>query len=531
VKMCSSEIKQHYDSPFDVFRDGLPPALRRPQVSAALLGISIGLGGIMFDVQPTKAAAPPVQAFSRIEKAFHSQAAELGILPAQKTSRERFSFPLFAKAQDVLTVDQSRQSPGWEAARQKRTAAIKLMEEKKMLKVTTDDRGNQFLSLPWIPNSKFRYKSLSLQQRLANECFAGAAGEFSKDILLYGVDTAKTRRQVRKKQVENVPDSGANESYEAYSLEQVDINNEITDSSDQADSKVSVVPLMGKINDLYTGFPVVLSTSIPQGALFFLVKGIALDFLSRAAPELDVSLASIIPIFIACAAYWVVRTPAEVIKTNVQAGLQPDVKTALRFAKGSPEGFQGLWKFYRVMLSLDIPMQVINFILYGIMFDAVQKVGIEQGVLSRLGVGIACGMVAAAVTCPLDVCKTRIQTARIAENVGSQSRGSVLAPEGGEGMESRTVNLSDSSENGLMGSEAQPLVTHDTSSDQLADEDAGYTGNMYTELITILQTEGIGSLFLGLQQRVLYTGLANGIRFAAYGTSRMDLMMRSLDEM
>lgn len=53
--------------------------------------------------------------------------------------------------------------------------------------------------------------------------------------------------------------------------------------------------------------------------------------------------------------------------------------------------------------------------------------------------------------------------------------------------------------------------------------------NIFVELITILKEEGPATLFLGFQQRLLYVGLANGIRLAAYGTSRMDLMMRSLD--
>lgn len=43
------------------------------------------------------------------------------------------------------------------------------MQDKGMLKIDTDDAGNQFLKLPWIPNQKVKYKSLSLQQRLSNE--------------------------------------------------------------------------------------------------------------------------------------------------------------------------------------------------------------------------------------------------------------------------------------------------------------------------------------------------------------------------
>jgi hypothetical protein len=55
--------------------------------------------------------------------------------------------------------------------------------------------------------------------------------------------------------------------------------------------------------------------------------------------------------------------------------------------------------------------------------------------------------------------------------------------------------------------------------------------NVWKEMQKIVSEEGFSTLFLGLKQRLIYTGLANGIRLAAYGTSRMDLMMRSLDNL
>ena len=52
------------------------------------------------------------------------------------------------------TIFEPQQSPGWEAARAKRTAAMKELERKKIVKVDTDDAGNQFLELPWVPARK-----------------------------------------------------------------------------------------------------------------------------------------------------------------------------------------------------------------------------------------------------------------------------------------------------------------------------------------------------------------------------------------
>ena len=54
-------------------------------------------------------------------------------------------------------IFEPQQSPGWEAARMKRTAAMKELERKKIVRVDTDDAGNQFLELPWVPDRKVDY--------------------------------------------------------------------------------------------------------------------------------------------------------------------------------------------------------------------------------------------------------------------------------------------------------------------------------------------------------------------------------------
>ena len=110
-------------------------------------------------------------------------------------ARSAISYDVKRAASSVF----SKPSPGWEMARQKRTAAIKVMEEKGIVHVQTDESGNQFLSFPWFPDKKIPYKSLSISQRLQSEVFAGAFGEFAKDIILHPVDTMKTRRQAKKR--------------------------------------------------------------------------------------------------------------------------------------------------------------------------------------------------------------------------------------------------------------------------------------------------------------------------------------------
>jgi hypothetical protein len=184
-------------------------------------------------------------------------------------------------------------------------------------------------------------------------------------------------------------------------------------------------------------------------------------------------------------------------------------------------------------------------------------------------------MASAAITCPIDVCKTRIiardkkqQQAYLAAmaaaaaaaaaaggagsvvdveevvstvaaadcgGTGSSSAGDAayrtaaaarLRPDG-ETTDGSTVLLPLPAHGGA-DADASPPVPAAAPADPLQLEASN--NDVVEELFKIAKEEGVGSLFLGIRQRLLYVGLANGIRLAAYGTSRMDLMMRSLDE-
>lgn len=536
------------------------------------------------------------------------------------------------------------------------------MENKGILKVETDDSGNQFLSLPWIPDKKVPYKRLPLQQRLFNEVCAGAFGEFCKDIILHPVDTLKTRRQAQKKKQaseETIPGNDANSN----GRKSFDIKN-----------------MLMSFKELYSGFPVVMCASIPQGATFFLFKKGLLEYFGH---SLNPSfLESIVSSSAGTSGYWGFRTPAEIIKTQVQTGQCRTVMESLESIKKDNNNNLGvLWKYYPVMLTLDIPFQVLNFILYGIASDTLLHAGFETSTWTRLVCGMASGMFCAGVTCPIDVCKTRI-IARDKENIqklklflGSRSNatlitsaikvsrnastvqmGSLLIPklkqlrfptlnsvrartnltpgaavidveslttaeetaaevtqslyypvvvedhydndDNGEELEytfarPRTGTLSFESDDyavsyvghneSFVNASMSPVMAAVDQGDQgeqqsdhtrelgirvtsgsipiMSDGSSGSSGgsgnsdstlsdldltpslafkrppelntnsNVWIEMNKIVTEEGFSTLFLGLKQRLIYTGLANGIRLAAYGTSRMDLMMKSLDDL
>lgn len=438
----------------------------------------------------------------------------------------------------------AQSSPKWvEEVRQKRTLAIKAMNEKGMLDINTDDGGNQYLSLPWLPDQKILYKKLSISQKLKNEVFAGAAGEIAKDILLHPVDTAKTRRQAKKK---------ANKDEKVVEP--------IIDSPP--------VSLVDSIKGLYSGFPVVLVASIPQGASFFLVKKGVNEFITAFAPTTPKLATTAICIALGVIVYWSLRTPAEVLKTKIQTAVYNNVTTAINAVKESPSGFFSLYKHYSVMLWLDIPFQVMNFILLGALSDSVANAGYESTILTRLLCGVTCGMISAAVTCPIDTCKTRLigrdpvntgvsSAAPSVDTLSASSTNTMFGtslPMATQPQPSRLAGYQEGVSNStdmLVSSSVSLLEVPEDSSQPISEQMESHRTigeaplstttttttssvrktNVLEEMIQIARTEGPFTLFSGIKQRLLYTGLANGVRIAAYGTARMDLMMRSLDEL
>ena len=135
-------------------------------------------------------------------------------------------------------------------------------------------------------------------------------------------------------------------------------------------------------------------------------------------------------------------------------------------------------------------------------------------------------MAAAFITMPVDVCKTRLLSKQRAKaQKGGLAVAGVVGAIGvdeGHEMELSTngEHNSDSSSSGS-GSDSGS----DSSSDSISSD------SIISEMKKIIAEEPLGTLFLGLNQRLVYVGLANAIRLASYSTSRMDLMMSTLDEL
>ncbi|KAB8258955.1 mitochondrial carrier domain-containing protein [Aspergillus pseudonomiae] len=240
---------------------------------------------------------------------------------------------------------------------------------------------------------------------------SGAVAGLTVDCSLYPLDTIKTRLQRARHHAPSVPPS-------SLSLRQT-------------------------IRGIYAGLPSVLFGSAPSAASFFIVyDGVKRSLLPVSSSEtpsrthiiLTHSLASSMGEVAACA----VRVPTEVIKQRAQAGLfggssllaLKDI-LALRHpdaARGISGGYgQVIRELYRgagITIAREIPFTVLQFTMWESMKEAYAKrmqhtsksglgSSIDQVPASTSAMfGSVAGAIAAGLTTPLDVIKTRVMLAR-----------------------------------------------------------------------------------------------------------------------
>jgi hypothetical protein len=259
-------------------------------------------------------------------------------------------------------------------------------------------------------------------------------------------------------------------------------------------------------------------------------------------------LQDIIPPISGTLAYWAVRTPAEVVKIKCQTGQSLNAFEALQtsLAEG---GVAGLWKRYTIMLQLDIPFQISNFILY----DSMVNLGLENAfgslLVGRLVVGTISGMISAAITTPLDVAKTRMVMRSKAQQTSTPVAQYALtpAPVPVDALVKKNVSQSillaaGGSGAGLDDPESEPQITQSHSLDPAIHLPGGLKtsavapqptsdpgNNALAEIMNIMKEDGLGALFSGVVPRVLQVGISNGIRFAGYGTTRTEIIRRAFE--
>ncbi|KAL8693405.1 MAG: hypothetical protein Q9218_001754 [Villophora microphyllina] len=197
----------------------------------------------------------------------------------------------------------------------------------------------------------------------------------------------------------------------------------------------------GGFRGIYAGVGSALIGSAPGAALFFVTYegiksqlqvlptgGNGQELAGRHAPgslskSVDHMLAASAGEVAACA----VRVPTEVIKQRAQAAQQPSSIAVLRFilAQRPSIGVLGVWReMYRgwgITIMREVPFTAIQFPLWESM-KAWRRRKLAQSEVSALesgAFGSVAGAVAAALTTPLDVLKTRLMLAEKKQSAAS----------------------------------------------------------------------------------------------------------------
>ncbi|KAH8816273.1 s-adenosylmethionine mitochondrial carrier protein-like protein [Xylogone sp. PMI_703] len=184
----------------------------------------------------------------------------------------------------------------------------------------------------------------------------------------------------------------------------------------------------GGFNGIYQGVGSAIVGSAPGAALFFCTYEYSKAFLSErrlrkakgqesdwAAP-IEHMIAASLGEVAACA----VRVPTEVVKQRAQAGQYPSSFSALQGilsqyrTTGISRVLQELYRGWSVTIMREIPFTVIQFPLWEGMKEYRRKTS-QKDHISAFESGLfgsAAGAVAAGITTPLDVLKTRMMLAK-----------------------------------------------------------------------------------------------------------------------
>jgi solute carrier family 25 S-adenosylmethionine transporter 26 len=154
----------------------------------------------------------------------------------------------------------------------------------------------------------------------------------------------------------------------------------------------------GGFKGIYNGISSAALGSTPSAAAFFVVyEYVKQKYPSSAATHmLAASTGEIAACFI--------RVPTEVIKQRMQANYYTHFSQAVTHILQTDGVFKGLYRGYFMTLFRDIPFTCIQFPLW----EFLKSLNSDHNALEAAVYGTISGGIAAALTTPLDVIKTRI---------------------------------------------------------------------------------------------------------------------------
>ncbi|XP_005099447.1 mitoferrin-2 isoform X2 [Aplysia californica] len=226
------------------------------------------------------------------------------------------------------------------------------------------------------------YETLDPSSSMATHMLAGAAAGIMEHTVMYPVDCVKTRMQCL------VPDPKA-------------------DYRSVADALRKIVRHEG-VRNTVRGFSAMAIGAGPAHALYFACYEKFKHVLSGGKQGNHFAHGCA-----GCAAtllHDAVMNPADVVKQRMQMYGSPYQSTFLCFRDIlRTEGAVAFYRSYTTQLSMNIPFQATQFIMYEIMQDYLNH-DRNYDPSSHIVAGAVAGAVAAGITMPLDVCKTLLNT-------------------------------------------------------------------------------------------------------------------------
>ncbi|KAA8897465.1 mitochondrial carrier protein-like protein [Sphaerosporella brunnea] len=184
-----------------------------------------------------------------------------------------------------------------------------------------------------------------------------------------------------------------------------------------------------KLRGLYQGLGPVILATLPSAGIFFSTYEFARSRLPSHA--LSDSAASALAEVCSCA----ILTPAEVIKQNAQVVEQPGGSASLRALRNIRRP-RDLWTGYAALVARNLPYTALQFPMFELLKRRLvsKRAGVvETTVWAGVAAGSA-GAVAAVVTTPVDVVKTRIMLSVGHKRSVKEVVGEVLSEEGVRGL-------------------------------------------------------------------------------------------------
>lgn len=226
------------------------------------------------------------------------------------------------------------------------------------------------------------YESLPPSTTMTTHMIAGAAAGVMEHSVMYPVDCVKTRMQAL------VPDPRA-------------------DYRSLLDAAHKIMRYEG-LRSTMRGFGAMVTGAGPAHAMYFACYEEVKHRLSNG--QQGNHLANGMAGCAATLLHDAVMNPADVVKQRMQM-FNSSYRTCLHCANAvlKEEGVRAFYRSYTTQLFMNVPFQSIQFVVYEAMQDFLNK-DRHYDPFSHMCSGGMAGAVAAAVTMPLDVCKTLLNT-------------------------------------------------------------------------------------------------------------------------